>query len=333
MTPLLGLVTVLLLITAAMLVTLAIRHVMLGRRERRTAEAEERVHPIAIELLEDIAAPPALTPEDETALATVIGRYSRKLSGATTARIGAYFRDSGGLDAACTELRSRRAWRRAAAAYSLGDMASPEGVPALVEALEDHSGEVRAAAVRSLGRLHDPSVAQPLVDSLVARRVPRGMAGLALLELGPPVVPELRRIARHETPGVRSIAITVLGLVGDSGDADVALAALEDPAPDVRAAAARALARIGPSAAEPALRAALDDPAHFVRAEAAAALGAIHATPALPHLLQIARTDRFRPARAAAQAVAQIDPATLAEAAARPDAGAHLHEAADLAAL
>jgi hypothetical protein len=47
----------------------------------------------------------------------------------------------------------------------------------------------------------------------------------------------------------------------------------------------------------------------------------------------IARTDRFRPARAAAQAVAAIDPAALRAAAAEPGAGAHLHEAADLAAL
>jgi HEAT repeat protein len=288
---------------------------------------------VAIELLEGTGVPPPLEPAEQTALATIVGRYSRKVSGATSAHIGAYFRDGGGLAAACAEIRSRRGWRRATAAYALGDMACLEAVPVLVEALQDHSGEVRAAALRSLGRLRDPAVAEPLVESLVARRVPRGMAGLALLELGTPVVPELRRIARHDNPGVRFTAVTVLGLVGDSGDADVVLEALGDPAPDVRAAAARALGRIGMSDAESALRTALDDPAHFVRAEAAAALGRIHARPAIPKLLRIARTDRFRPARAAAQAVAEIDPAKLAEAAARPDAGAHLHEAADLAAL
>ncbi len=113
----------------------------------------------------------------------------------------------------------------------------------------------------------------------------------------------------------------------------MAIEALRDPAAEVRAAAARALGRIGTPAAEPALRAALDDRAHFVRAEAALSLGAINARPALPQLLTIARTDRFRPARAAAQAVAAIDPGTLRAAAAEPDAGAHLHEAADLAAL
>ena len=333
MTPLIFLASTLLTIAVAMLSMLAYRRLRLAHQERRTADAERRLRAVAIGLLEGTAAPGELSAADRTVLATIVGRYSRKVSGAPSAHIGAYFRDSGGLAAAFAGMRSRHSWRRAAAAYSLGDMACPEAVPVLLDALQDSSGEVRAAAVRSLGRLRDPAAAQALVESLVARRVPRGMAGSALLELGAPAVAELRRIVRHEDRRVRAIALTVLGLVGDSGDSDLALEAIGDPAPDVRAAAARALTRLGTSAAEPALRRALDDDAHFVRAEAAAALGAIHAGPALPRLLQIARTDRFRPARAAAQAAAEIDPAALAEAAARPDAGAHLREAADLARL
>ena len=62
-------------------------------------------------------------------------------------------------------------------------------------------------------------------------------------------------------------------------------------------------------------------------------LGKIHAKPAVPDLMTIARSDRFRPARAAAQAVGEIDPRTLIKTAASPDAGMHLQEAADLAAL
>ncbi|HEX5617044.1 MAG TPA: HEAT repeat domain-containing protein [Solirubrobacteraceae bacterium] len=333
MTPVLVVIGVLVAIAITLLVTLAVRHVMLARRDRRTADGERRMRPVAIELLEGTGEPPPLASADRAALAAAIGRYSRKVSGATAVRIAQYFRDSGGLDAAFAGMGARAPWRRASAAYSLGDMACSEAVPVLIDALDDRSDEVRAAAVRSLGRLRDPSVAEPLVESLVARRVPRGMTGAALLEIGAPAVPELRRIARHENPRVRAVAVTVLGLVGDSGDADLALAALSDPIADVRAAAARALARIGMSAAEPALRTALDDDAPVVRAEAAAAMGAIHAKQAVPRLLHIARTDRFRPARAAAQAVAEIDRAILAEAAARPGAGAHLHEAADLAAL
>jgi HEAT repeat protein len=331
MTFLLLIAAVLLAIAVALLTTLAVRRLVLARRERRSAAAEGRVRPIAIELIEGVATPPALPPGDQTALARVVGRYSRKVS--ADERIAAYFRHAGGLEAALAALHSRRGWRRAAAAYALGDMACPEAVPPLLDALQDRSGEVRTAAARSLGRLRRPEAALPLVESLVAHRVPRGLAGTALLDLGAAAVPELHRIADHEDAPVRSIAITVLGLVGDSGDAVLAIDALHDPAAEVRAAAARALGRIGTVAAEPALRAALEDRAHFVRAEAALSLGAINARPALPQLLTIARSDRFRPARAAAQAVAAIDAGALRVAAAEPGAGAHLHEAADLAAL
>jgi hypothetical protein len=79
--------------------------------------------------------------------------------------------------------------------------------------------------------------------------------------------------------------------------------------------------RIGAADAESALRAALKDRVHFVRAEAATSLGKIHAKPAVPDLIDLARRDRFRPARAAAQAVGEIDPRTLIKTAASPDAG------------
>jgi HEAT repeat protein len=332
MSPLLTASVCLVVIAVTLLTTLAFRHVVLAHRERRAADAEQRVRPLAILLIEEEPLPP-VAPEDQRVLATVVGRYSRKVSGETTERIAAYFRDGGGLAAELAGMQSRRAWRRAAAAYALGDMACPEAVPVLTAALEDRNDEVRAAAVRSLGRLGDPTVAQTLAESLVAHRVPRGMAGSALLQMGRDAVPELRRIAGHEDPGVRAVAVTVLGLVGDSGDEDVAVKAIRDPAAEVRAAAAQALGRIGAMEADAALEAALDDPEHFVRAEAAEALSAIGDPTVVPRLVEIARTDRFKPARAAARAIAAIDPNTLRAEAEKPEAGPHLHEAADLAAI
>jgi HEAT repeat protein len=224
-------------------------------------------------------------------------------------------------------------WRRAAAAYRLGDMADPEVSPALLSALDDPKRPVRTAAARSLGRLGIVDAALPLVEALVSGRVPNGVAGQALVELGPAAVPELRRIAEHTDPQIRAAAVTLLGLVGDSHDAPLAVRALEDPSADVRRAAADTLRRIGGPAAEEPLRAALEDRIHFVRAAVAAALGSLRSDAAVPRLLEIARADRFRPARAAAQAVARIAPSELAAAAAEPDAGPHLHEAADLGGL
>src|SRR5262249_60180179 len=74
----------------------------------------------------------------------------------------------------------------------------------------------------------------------------------------------------------------------------------------------------------------LDAQLPSVGAEAAGALGAIGSSAAVPRLLDVARSDEFTAGRAAAQAVARIDPEALTAAAATPDAGSHLHEAADL---
>jgi HEAT repeat protein len=163
--------------------------------------------------------------------------------------------------------------------------------------------------------------------------VPNGVAGQALVQLGPAAVPDLRALATHPSSRLRATAVALLGLVGDSSDGRMAVEALEDPSADVRAAAAGALGRVGGAAAEPALRTILDDRIHFVRAEAAGSLGRIGSKEAVPRLLEMARTDRFRPARAAAEAVARISPRALAAAAAEPGAGPHLHQAADLSAL
>jgi HEAT repeat protein len=316
-----------------LLIVLAIRRIVLVRRGRQYAAAEKRVRPLAIALVEGQAAEPRRSSTDQVVLAEVLGRFSRKLTGAAEERIADYFRGSDALAPALRELRSRRAWRRAAAAYRLGDMACAEVAPALLTALDDRKRAVRAAAARSLGRLGVLDAVQPLVEALVSARVPNGVAGQALVELGPAAVPELRAIAGHPSWRLRSTALALLGLVGDSSDSALAVGALEDPSAEVRAAAAGALGRVGVAAAEPALRSALDDRIPFVRAQAAASLGAIGSAAALPRLLEMARTDRFRPARAAAQAVARIAPGQLAAAAAAPGAGPHLHQAADLSAL
>jgi HEAT repeat protein len=321
--------------TVLLLATLVWRRIVLAGQERRYREAERRVRPLAIALVEGEAGEVADLPAREQAvLAEVLSRYARKLTGDADARIGTFFRGSQALQAELRELRGRRMWRRAAAAYRLGDMYCPqEAARPLLAALDDPSREVRAAAARSLGRLQVVDAALPIVHALVQRRVPNGVAGQALLELGSDARPELGRIAANEDPSVRATAITLLGLVGDSGDSPVAAAALRDPSADVRRAAAEALGRIGTFDDEEALRAALDDRMHFVRAEAAATLGVIDAPEALPRLVEIARTDRFRPARAAARAVARIDPKLLTSVAAAPNAGPHLHEAADLLAV
>lgn len=321
-------------IALVLLVELAIRRVVLERRARRYAAVERRVRPIAILLVEgESRERPELSARDQAVLADVLGRYARQLSGGADERIAAYFRGSDAYVQAVRELGARRAWRRAAAAYRLGDMCCEEAGPALLEALADGKRTVRASAARSLGRLEVAEAAKPLVEALVSGSVPNGVAGQALVELGSAALPELRALAEHPDYRLRATSLALLGLIGAVADAPLAVRSLGDTSAEVRAAAAEMLARVGGPPAEPALRSALDDRIAFVRADAAVALGAIGSRDAVPRLLEMARTDRFRPARAAAQAVARISPVALAEAAEEPDAGPHLHQAADLSAL
>jgi HEAT repeat protein len=321
-------------IALVLLIELAIRRVVLDRRVRRYAAAVRRVRPIAILMVEgEDGERPVLSADDQAVLADVLGRYSRQLTGGADRRVAEYFRGSDAFAQSLRQLDSRRMWRRATGAYRLGDMGCDEAAPALLAALGDKHRTVRAAAARSLGRLKIAEAAKPLVEALVSGQVPNGVAGTALVELGPAALPELRALAEHSDHQLRSTAITLLGLVGDSGDSALAVRCLEDPSAEVRAAAAEALARIGGPPAEDALRNALDDRIPFVRAGAAVALGVIGSRAAVPRLLEIARTDGFQPARSAAQAVARISPMTLATAAEEPGAGPHLHQAADLSAL
>lgn len=321
------------LLSALFVALLVGRRITLARRERTRQAAVERLLPVALELVEgERESPPPLGRSDQVVLAAVLGEYARVLKGAARENIGAYFRGSTALRHELSALGSRRAWRRATAAYLLGDMASRSAVPALLGALDDRSREVRTAAARSLGRLQAVGAVEPIVHALAARTVPRSIAGQALLDLGAPALPGLRGLLDTGDAATRAVAAELLGLLGGAGDSGVLTARLEDPAAEVRAKAARALGRVGAAAAAAALRDALDDRVPFVRVAAAAALGELRDREAVPALLRIARSDGFDEAHAAARALLAIDPELVAREAKRPGAGPHLHEAADLAA-
>lgn len=319
------------ILSTVFLVALVVRRTMLGREERRRAALERRLRPLALALVggEEID-PPELTAEERAMLAETIGRLSRSVSGEARARVGAFFSGTDAFAAEVRALRDRRAWRRATAAYRLGDMACPDAVPALLDRLADGDADVRAAAARSLGRLGAGDAAGPLVTALVHGTVPRAIAFRAVLDVGPAALPGVRLLVRAGDPEIRAAAVELLGWLGEASDAELLARAVGDPSSEVRARAAGALGRLASADGADALAGALDDRIYFVRLHAARALGAVGQRSAVPRLLRQAREDRFEAARAAADAVARIDPAALLAAAASADAGPHLHEAADL---
>jgi HEAT repeat protein len=306
---------------------LAVRRIVVGRSDRIQAEAENRLLPVAISLLEGERVPTdSLTENDAQLLAALLSRLGRNVRGESSERIAAFFEQNGLVARELGTLSSPRAWRRASAAFALGDMASSAAVAGLLDALEDPDGDVRAAAARSLGRLGAVAAVEPIVYALAGNQLPRSVAGQALLAIGPAALPRLRALLAAPEPNARSFAVELVGLLGDASDDVSVLERLRDSSAEVRAKAARALGRLGTEQATTALTAALDDRIGFVRVSAARALGDVGDRDAVPALLRVASGDEFDAARAAAS----LDPAGVRVAAVRPGAGPHLVEAADL---
>ena len=313
---------------------LAVRRFALARDERRLRAAEARLQPLALALAsgerETVA---TLGDEDAEVIAGLLARYARQVSGSARTDIAAFFEGRGLVEREIGRLRDRRTWRRAHAAYVLGDMSSELAQAPLLAALDDPMREVRAAAARSLGRLECVRAVEPLVDALVSGRVPRAVAGQALLAIGPASRERLRGLVSRREAEVRAVAIELLGLLGDASDAPLVAAHLRDSAAEVRAKATRALGRLGAEEAAGDLRTALGDRVPFVRATAAIALGMIADRNAGPALLAQARDDQFEPAQAAARALGRVDPALLWDSARRLGQGPHVAEAADVTAV
>jgi HEAT repeat protein len=311
------------------------RRAFFARADERRRAAEERLRPLALALVSGEEAPGSvLTSEDAGIVAAMLARFSRQLTGSASVHVAAFFERHGFVDGEIGRLRERRAWRRAHAAYALGDMGSERAVPPLLSALgDDDDRAVGAAAARSLGRLCAVDAVEPLVTTLVRKRVPRAVAAQALLSIGPRSLPRLKALARHPDADMRAVVIELIGLLGDAADAALVSAGLHDSSAEVRAKATRALGRLGAEEAAGDLRAALSDRIPYVRATAAIALGMIADREAAPMLLAQARDDQFDPAQAAARALARIDPRLLWDSARRLGQGPHVAEAADLTAV
>ncbi|QSB16450.1 HEAT repeat domain-containing protein [Natronosporangium hydrolyticum] len=319
---------VLLLTLAALLVTLAVRRLARLSAERHRDRVLPELRLLAAALITDGEFPPPLPPRDSALLASVLWEFSRQITGTSREEIAAYFESVGLVDRELRLLSSRRGWRRAEAAYVLGDACSNRAVPALIERLDDADPQVVAAAARSLGRLRASQAVEPLASTMAAGRLPYPLGGTILIDIRTGVVPTLSWLLHHPEPRARAGGVELFGVLGSADDTGWVYPLLTDPAPQVRSQACRALGRLGDAEALPPLLARLSDPEPEVRAAAADALGEVGDPRALPELLAQARQDVFEPAQAAANAVARTDGARLLEAAADPDSGPHLAEAA-----
>lgn len=163
--------------------------------------------------------------------------------------------------------------RRYIAAWALGEIADPVGLPFLLVALDDADAEVRKYTTRSLIKLN-----RTAVPDLVAylRNAPvRGAAGAirALGDIGDPAA--LPALLEQATGPNRLDAFLALGKLKEPRAQAALIAGLADADWRVRMNAAMALGPVGGPEAVAPLQRTLDDPEHVVREWSARSLEVI----------------------------------------------------------
>ncbi len=182
-----------------------------------------------------------------------------------------------------------------------------DALEGLVAALYDVSWRVRKLAAELLARVDATPV---LVDRLIQVLGDRGQTGArnaaatALAQFGPPAVPALITLLRHEDPDQRKFAADILGELRQPDAVAELVLRLDDGDPNVRVSAAEALGRTGGVEACRALERLLDSNEALLRLCALEGLGQLGRPPPLPRLLP--HLESLETARSAWRLLGQI---------------------------
>jgi len=207
-------------------------------RERRRLDAEKRVRPMLLDLIDSHAEG---SPDAVPDLPAELGRYvdvlalnlAGKLRGSDRSVLVELLRRRGVVDRARHDLAAGSAVKRLRAVELLGSLALPETLDELTARLYDRNLDVRRAAVRAVGRIPTSGGARALLDLLDApdRQVPEHCVTLALLRSGQPAVAPLVAALAPELSAQRSraqlAAAHVLGWMGELAAVDPLLHLLD----------------------------------------------------------------------------------------------------------
>jgi hypothetical protein len=314
---------------------LAMRRVFLGHSENKRLGLEHRVAPLALDVTygfgSEIEA--TLSDDERTALAGVLRRYARQLSGEAQQQITEFFERTGLVARELSRLE-HSLWfnRRAQAARALGDMGSNSAIKPLMFALaNDPSMDVRSACARSLGELQASEAVGDLVDAFAIANIPRLVSGGALLAIGPSSLEGLLGLRKSEDPAVRRSVCELLGWLGGPSDSSALRQALHDPDSSVRTAASASLARLGSSnAAQELCDLAVIDDDPEVRLAASRALGMLGDRSSILALVDRIESDEFDVAREAAHSLGRIAPQDTVKGASENPDNEYIAEVSDL---
>jgi HEAT repeat protein len=164
---------------------------------------------------------------------------------------------------------------RTLAASRLGDLHSPEAIPALTACLSDPDMGLAEAAAEALTRFADPRVAEAVAPLLRSEDLTARNLALAVLKrLGPAAEDTLGRLTIDADPDIRIFSVEAIGAAGHSALLDRLLDRLGDENPNVAIAAAVGLGELGDDRAVEPLVSLVDHPL-WIRTAAIQSLGTL----------------------------------------------------------
>jgi HEAT repeat protein len=139
----------------------------------------------------------------------------------------------------------------------------PQAVEPLIHVVRTGSKGVAVEAARVLAQIGEPSVSSLIGLFMESNHDVWAIASATLLMIGSKAVPGLMEAARSRSIQLQTLAIAVLGQIGDPRPVAILVNAMQSEEQSLHTAAAVALIRIGTSAVEPLLEvmAAFDKPA------------------------------------------------------------------------
>jgi len=139
----------------------------------------------------------------------------------------------------------------------------PQAVEPLIDVVRTGSRGVAVEAARVLAQIGEPSVSGLIKLLTENKHDVWAIASAALLMIGPKAVPGLMQAVRTRNIQLQTLAIAVLGQIGDARPVSLLVDAMQSDEQSLHTAAAVALIRIGTAAVVPLLEvmAAFDKPA------------------------------------------------------------------------
>ncbi|HLY25458.1 MAG TPA: HEAT repeat domain-containing protein [Aggregatilineales bacterium] len=198
-------------------------------------------------------------------------------------------RDYFAYPALVRSLKHKDQWRRLKSAQALGELGDDRAVEALGELIvEDDDENVRSMAAVALGKIGSPDGVPALIEALRDNRARvRGAAAQALGDIGDGrAVMGLITLAQDGDKMIRLFAIEAISDNRDPRAVSVLLEALNNPNPAVSQAASSALSGIG-AVAIPALLEGLQSKEVTLKQWAATTLGKMQAIEAVPGLTRL----------------------------------------------